>query len=120
MLGITLVTMGAKRNFPNGERPDPEPIPAQSPSRHLSNDQMMDQPFNEWHPHRMKTAFRNHPVGRKASMVALPLLGYNAAAPQHQKTRGAPVNDQSGRRLSRRQSSRLDKSLTPSGVTPSS
>src|SRR5271157_2845513 len=80
--------MGAKSNVPNGERLGPEPIPAQSSSRHLSNDQIIGQPFNEWHPHRMKTASRNHPVGRKASMVALSLLGYNAAVPQLQKTRG--------------------------------
>src|SRR5271157_3274503 len=110
--------MGAKSNVPNGERLGPEPIPAQSSSRHLSNYQIIGQPFNEWHPHRMRTALRNHPVGRKASMVALSLLGYNAAVPQLQKTRGgAPVNNQSGRRVARRQSSRLDKSPTASGVT---
>jgi hypothetical protein len=113
---ITLRTMGAKSNFPNGEGLGPEPIPAQSSRSHLSNEQVMDQPFNEWHPHRMKTALRNHLVGRKASMVALPLLGYDAAAQQLQNTRDAPVNDQSRRRVARRQSSRLDKSPTASGV----
>jgi hypothetical protein len=92
---ITLRTMGAKSNFPHGEGLDPEPIPPQASRRHLSNDQPMDQPFNEWHPHRMKTGLRNHPIGRKASMVILPLLRYKAAASQNENTRGAPVNDQS-------------------------
>ena len=95
MLCITLRTMGAKSNFPHGEGLGPEPIPPQASRRHLSNDQLMDQPFNEWHPHRMKTGLRNHPIGRKASMVILPLLRYKAAASQTENTRGAPVNDQS-------------------------
>jgi hypothetical protein len=95
MLCITLRTMGAKSNFPHGEGLAPEPIPPQASRRHLSNDQLMDQPFHEWHPHRMKTGLRNHPIGRKASMVILPLLRYKAAASQNENTRGAPVNDQS-------------------------
>src|ERR1700737_2462070 len=92
---ITLGTMGAKSNLPNGEGVGREPIPPQSSRRHLSNDQLIYQPFNEWHPHGMKTGLRNHPIGRKASMLALPLLGYNAASPQLENTRGAPSNDQS-------------------------
>ena len=95
MLRITLRTMGAKGNFPNGEGLGPEPISPQSSRRDLSNDQPMDQPFKEWHPHRMKTGLRNQPIGKKASMLALPLLRYNAAASQQENIRGASVNDQS-------------------------
>jgi hypothetical protein len=39
------------------------------------------QPFKVWHPPRMKTGLRNHPIGRKVSMFALPPLGTVALSP---------------------------------------
>jgi hypothetical protein len=30
------------------------------------------QPFKVWHPPRMKTGLRNHPIGRKVEIVPLP------------------------------------------------
>jgi hypothetical protein len=30
------------------------------------------QPFKAWHPLRMKTALRNHPIGRTIAIVPLP------------------------------------------------
>jgi hypothetical protein len=30
------------------------------------------QPFKVWHPPRMKTGLRNHPIGRKVAITALP------------------------------------------------
>jgi hypothetical protein len=30
------------------------------------------QPFKVWHPPRMKTGLRNHPIGRKIALTALP------------------------------------------------
>ncbi len=96
MLCITLRIMGAKNNILNGDVPGAEPVPLQSSSRHLSNDQPTNQPFNEWHPHRLKTGLRNHPIGRKAPMIAPPFLGYNGVDSQLANTRGALVNNQSG------------------------
>jgi hypothetical protein len=39
------------------------------------------QPFKGWHPPRMKTGLRNHPIGRKVSIFALPGLGTAALSP---------------------------------------
>jgi hypothetical protein len=30
------------------------------------------QPFKVWHPPRMKTGLRNHPIGRKVAITPLP------------------------------------------------
>jgi hypothetical protein len=42
------------------------------PLTDLSNDQVTIRPFKVWDPPRMKTGLRNHPIGRKVSVIALP------------------------------------------------
>ena len=87
--------MGAKIDFANGNGPSPEPIPAQSSKRQLSDDGLVNQPFNEWRPHRMKTGLTNHPIGRRGVMIGLPVFAYNGAASRLENAGGVPVDNHS-------------------------
>jgi hypothetical protein len=41
------------------------------PAKELSNDQVTIRPFKAWNPPRMKTGLRNHPIGRKVSVITV-------------------------------------------------
>jgi hypothetical protein len=87
--------MGDKIDLRSGDGRQMEPTPSQSSKRQLSSVGLTNQPFNEWRPHQMKTGLMNHPIGRKASIIGLPILGYNGAPSQPENARGTLVSDQS-------------------------
>src|SRR5271166_374417 len=57
-------------------------------ARDLLNDQVTVQPLKVWHPSRLKTGLRNHPIGRKVSIIAFSAPGYNGAASNLENARG--------------------------------
>jgi hypothetical protein len=78
--------LGAKTILPSGNGLGSEPIPLST--RDLPNDQVMVLPIKVWHPSRMKTGLRNHPIGRKVSTIAFSAPGYNGAASNLENARG--------------------------------
>jgi hypothetical protein len=43
--------------------------------------------IQEWHPHRMKAGLRNHPIGRKTSIISRILFGYTGEVSQLENSR---------------------------------
>lgn len=59
----SMTRLAAKTILPSGNGLGSKSTPLSR--RDLPNDQVRVQPFKVWHPSRMKTGLRNHPIGRK-------------------------------------------------------
>jgi hypothetical protein len=59
----SMTRLAAKAILPSGNGLGSKSTPLST--RDLPNDQIRVQPFKVWHPSRMKTGLRNHPIGRK-------------------------------------------------------
>jgi hypothetical protein len=81
----SMTRLAAKTILPSGNglnregdagRPDcdPDTMPnIRLEQEDLQNEQVRVQPFKVWHPSRMKTGLRNHPIGRKVWRTMAPL-----------------------------------------------
>src|SRR5271165_1779519 len=65
---IHCIFVGPKVDLADSNGLRPERTDFQSSTNNSSKDQP---PFNEWHPHRMKTGLRNHFIGKKVLIIGV-------------------------------------------------